>query len=395
MKYQFSQKIDSLQPSAIREILKATADPSVISFAAGNPAPEAFPVETVQKIAAEILQENPVLALQYSVTEGYTPLRDRLAVYVKERYGIGQDFDQVLVVSGAQQGICLTAHCLVDDGDTIICESPSFIGSLNAFRSFRSHLVGVEMDDDGINIEKLEAALKANPRTKFIYTIPNFQNPTGITMSLEKRKEVYRLALQYGVMILEDNPYGELRIKGEPIPTIKSLDTEGIVIYCGSFSKVLSPGLRVGYVVAPREIVAKLTVAKQCADVHTTILSQLICDKFLAEYDFDAHIKGLQDIYRKKANLMIGEIDKKFNPAVSHTDPEGGLFLWCTLPEGADMMAFCQAAVENHVAVVPGTAFLTDESEPTRSVRLNYSTPTDEQIVKGIDILGGLTYKLF
>ncbi|MBQ2792625.1 MAG: PLP-dependent aminotransferase family protein [Oscillospiraceae bacterium] len=395
MKYQFSQKIDSLQPSAIREILKATADPSVISFAAGNPAPEAFPVETVQKIAAEILQENPVLALQYSVTEGYTPLRDRLAVHVKERYGIGQDFDQVLVVSGAQQGICLTAHCLVDDGDTIICESPSFIGSLNAFRSFRSQLVGVEMDDDGINIEKLEAALKANPRTKFIYTIPNFQNPTGITMSLEKRREVYRLALQYGVMILEDNPYGELRIKGEPVPTIKSLDTEGIVIYCGSFSKVLSPGLRVGYVVAPREIVAKLTVAKQCADVHTTILSQLICDKFLAEYDFDAHIKGLQDIYRKKANLMIGEIDKKFNPAVSHTDPEGGLFLWCTLPEGADMMAFCQAAVENHVAVVPGTAFLTDESEPTRSVRLNYSTPTDEQIVKGIDILGGLTYKLF
>ncbi len=395
MKYQFSQKIDSLQPSAIREILKATADPSVISFAAGNPAPEAFPVETVQKIAAEILQENPVLALQYSVTEGYTPLRDRLAVHVKERYSIGQDFDQVLVVSGAQQGICLTAHCLVDDGDTIICESPSFIGSLNAFRSFRSQLVGVEMDDDGINIEKLEAALKANPRTKFIYTIPNFQNPTGITMSLEKRREVYRLALQYGVMILEDNPYGELRIKGEPIPTIKSLDTEGIVIYCGSFSKVLSPGLRVGYVVAPREIVAKLTVAKQCADVHTTILSQLICDKFLAEYDFDAHIKGLQDIYRKKANLMIGEIDKKFNPAVSHTDPEGGLFLWCTLPEGADMMAFCQAAVENHVAVVPGTAFLTDESEPTRSVRLNYSTPTDEQIVKGIDILGGLTYKLF
>lgn len=395
MKYQFSQKIDSLQPSAIREILKATADPSVISFAAGNPAPEAFPVETVQKIAAEILQENPVLALQYSVTEGYTPLRDRLAVHVKERYGIGQDFDQVLVVSGAQQGICLTAHCLVDDGDTIICESPSFIGSLNAFRSFRSQLVGVEMDDDGINIEKLEAALKANPRTKFIYTIPNFQNPTGITMSLEKRREVYRLALQYGVMILEDNPYGELRIKGEPVPTIKSLDTEGIVIYCGSFSKVLSPGLRVGYVVAPREIVAKLTVAKQCADVHTTILSQLICDKFLAEYDFDAHIKGLQDIYRKKVNLMIGEIDKKFNPAVSHTDPEGGLFLWCTLPEGADMMAFCQAAVENHVAVVPGTAFLTDESEPTRSVRLNYSTPTDEQIVKGIDILGGLTYKLF
>ena len=395
MKYQFSQKIDSLQPSAIREILKATADPSVISFAAGNPAPEAFPVETVQKIAQEILAENPILALQYSVTEGYTPLREKLAEHVKERYGIGQDFDQVLVVSGAQQGICLTAHCLVDDGDTIICESPSFIGSLNAFRSFRSQLVGVEMDDDGINIEKLEEALKAHPKTKFIYTIPNFQNPTGITMSLEKRKEVYRLAVKYGVMILEDNPYGELRIKGEAVPTIKSMDTEGIVIYCGSFSKVLSPGLRVGYVVAPQPIVAKLTVAKQCADVHTTILAQLICHKFLCEYDFDAHIKNLQEIYRHKAQLMISEIDKKFHPAVTHTDPEGGLFLWCTLPEGADMMAFCQAAVENHVAVVPGTAFLTDEAEPTRSVRLNYSTPTDEQIVKGIEILGELTHKMF
>ncbi|MGN0625953.1 MAG: aminotransferase class I/II-fold pyridoxal phosphate-dependent enzyme, partial [Oscillospiraceae bacterium] len=181
MHYQFSKKIESLQPSAIREILKATADPSVISFAAGNPAPEAFPVEAVQKMTREILEENPILALQYSVTEGYQPLRDRLVTLVKERYGIGRDFDQVLVVSGAQQGICLTAHCLLDDGDKVISESPSFIGSLNAFRSFRSQLVGVEMDDDGINIEKLEAALKANPNTKFIYTIPNFQNPTGIT----------------------------------------------------------------------------------------------------------------------------------------------------------------------------------------------------------------------
>ena len=207
-------------------------------------------------------------------------------------------------------------------------ESPSFIGSLNAFRSFRSQLVGVEMDDDGINIEKLEAALKANPNTKFIYTIPNFQNPTGITMSLEKRKEVYRLALQYGVLILEDNPYGELRFSGEDVPTIKSMDTEGIVIYCGSFSKVLSPGLRVGYVVAPKEIIAKLTVVKQSSDVHTTILSQLICDRFLKEYDFDAHVAGLREIYRKKSSLMIRQIDQHFNPAVVHTNPEGGLFLW-------------------------------------------------------------------
>ena len=395
MHYQFSKKIDSLQPSAIREILKATADPSVISFAAGNPAPEAFPIEAVQKITREILEENPILALQYSVTEGHQPLRDRLVHFVKERYGVGRDFDQVLVVSGAQQGICLTAHCLLDDGDKVISESPSFIGSLNAFRSFRSQLVGVEMGPDGIDTEKLEQALKANPNTKFIYTIPNFQNPTGITMSLEKRKEVYRLALQYGVLILEDNPYGELRFSGEDVPTIKSMDTEGIVIYCGSFSKVLSPGLRVGYVVAPKEIIAKLTVAKQSSDVHTTILSQLICDRFLAEYDFDAHIAGLREIYRKKSSLMIRQIDQQFHPAVAHTNPEGGLFLWCTLPKGSDMLAFCKAAVEQRVAVVPGTAFLTDDKGTSESVRLNFSTPTDEQIVEGINRLGALTKKMF
>ncbi len=395
MQYRFSKKIDSLQPSAIREILKATADPAVISFAAGNPAPEAFPVEAVQKITGEILEENPILALQYSVTEGYQPLRDQLTQMVKERYGIGREFDQVLIVSGAQQGICLSAHCLLDGGDKVISENPSFIGSLNAFRSFRSQLVGVEMGPDGIDIDALEQALKDNPNTKFIYTIPNFQNPTGITMSLEKRKEVYRLALQYGALILEDNPYGELRFAGEDVPTIKSMDTEGIVIYCGSFSKVLSPGLRVGYVVAPKEIIAKLTVAKQSADVHTTILSQLICSRFLKEYDFNAHIAGLRDIYRKKSALMIREMDQNFNPAVTHTTPEGGLFLWCTLPKGSDMLAFCKAAVDQQVAVVPGSAFLTDDHGVSESVRLNFSTPTDEQIVEGIHRLGALTKKMF
>lgn len=335
------------------------------------------------------------MALQYSVTEGYQPLRDRLVHLVKERYGIGRDFDQILVVSGAQQGICLAAHCLLDDGDKVISENPSFIGSLNAFRSFRSQLVGVEMGPDGIDTEKLEQALKTNPNTKFIYTIPNFQNPTGITMSLEKRKEVYRLALQYGVLILEDNPYGELRFAGDDVPTIKSMDTEGIVIYCGSFSKVLSPGLRVGYVVAPKEIIAKMTVAKQSSDVHTTILSQMICERFLAEYDFDAHIAGLREIYRKKSSLMIRQIDQNFHPAVTHTNPEGGLFLWCTLPKGSDMLAFCKAAVERGVAMVPGSAFLTDDHGTSESVRLNFSTPTDEQIVDGISRLGDLTKKMF
>ncbi len=395
MRYRFSKKIESLQPSAIREILKATSDPSVIPFAAGNPAPEAFPVEAVKKITSEILDENPVLALQYSITEGYEPLRQKVEKTVRERYGIGRDFDGVLIVSGAQQGINLTAHCLLDEGDRVLCESPSFIGSLNAFRSFRSYLVGIDMEGDGLDLDKLEDAMRKNPNAKFLYTIPNFQNPTGITLSLKKRREIYRLALKYGVMILEDNPYGDLRFSGEDIPSIKSLDTEGIVIYCGSFSKVLSPGLRVGYVVAPKEIISKLTVAKQSSDVHTTILSQLICHRFLEEYDFDEHVKNLRGIYKRKANLMTREIDRGFAGGFTRTSPEGGLFLWLTLPEGCDMLAFCSAAVKAGVAVVPGSAFLTDDSLSSSSVRLNYSTPTDEQIVKGVAVLSDLTKKMF
>ena len=395
MEYTFSDKISSLQPSVIREILKFTSEPGMISFAAGNPAPEAFPVEDVRRLTREILENTPILALQYSVTEGYPPLREALSAMAKKRYGAGRDFDQLLVVSGAQQGIDLAARVLLNEGDTVICEDPSFIGSLNAFRSYNAKLAGVPMDGDGMNIDALEKTLRENPKAKFIYTIPNFQNPSGITMSLQKRKEVYRLARQYGVLILEDNPYGELRWAGKDVPAIKSLDEDGIVIYCGSFSKVLSPGVRVGYVVAPAPIVAKMTVAKQCNDVHTTILSQLICHRFITECDLDGHIAGLRKIYAKKSALMMEHMDREFSKNVSHTVPEGGLFLWCTLPQGSDMMGFCRTAVEQKVAVVPGSAFTPDESVPSYSFRMNFSTPTDEQIVEGVRKLGRLTHEMF
>lgn len=391
MNYTFSDRISGLQPSAIREILKFTSDPTVISFAAGNPAPEAFPIGEVQRITAEILQDSPIAALQYSVTEGYQPLRDALTDLLKNRYNIGGQGNGLLVVSGAQQGIDLAVRCLLNDGDTIICEAPSFIGSLNCFRSYRANLVGVDMDEDGINIAKLEAALAANPRTRLIYLIPNFQNPSGITMSWEKRKAVYALAKRFGVLILEDNPYGDLRFSGEHIPAIKTLDTENLVVYCGSFSKILSPGLRVGFVCAANEILQKMTVAKQCNDVHTTILSQMICHKFITECDLDAHIKRLQTIYRGKCKLMLDGIQENFNADISYTTPEGGLFIWCTLPKGSDMMGFCSTAVQNKVAVVPGSAFTTADDVPTTSFRMNFSTPTDAKIVEGCQILGALT----
>lgn len=395
MKYKFSETVLSLKPSAIREILKYSADPSVIPFSAGNPAPEAFPVEAVAEITSKILRECPTAALQYSITEGYPELRKAVESDLHDRLNIGNDSDSIIITSGAQQGVDLTSKAFCEKGDVIICESPSFIGSLNAFRANSCILAGVPMDNDGMNIEALEKALEDNPSAKLIYTIPNFQNPTGITMSFEKRKAVYALAKKYGVCIIEDNPYGDLRFTGEHIPAIKPLDADGIVIYCGSFSKVLSPGLRVGYICAPTEIVQKVTVLKQTNDVHTSILSQMIAAEFMTGYDFAGHLTKLKEIYRHKARLMLDEMEKNFGDKVSWTKPEGGLFLWCTLPKDKDMISFCTSAVKDHkVAAVPGTAFLTDETAFTTSFRMTYAAPTDEQIINGIDILGSLIKKL-
>ena len=297
-------------------------------------------------------------------------------------------------MSGAQQGNELSCKVFCDAGDTLVCENPSFIGSLNSFKSYGVNLVGVPLTDGGIDLEELEHTLKQNPNTKVLYLIPNFQNPSGTTMSYEKRKAVLALAKQYDVIILEDNPYGDLRFAGEHVPSIKSLDTEGRVIYCGSFSKVLAPGLRVGYVVAPKEIIQKIVVCKQVSDVHTNILAQMICNQFLLQNDFNAHIEKLSKIYKHKCDLMINSIKKYLNPKITYTVPEGGLFIWCTLPDGVDMMDFCSKAVQNKVAVVPGSAFMPNESYQTQSFRLNFSTPSDEDIVKGIQILGELSKSL-
>lgn len=388
MNYEFSNRISTLQPSAIREILKATADPSIIPLAAGNPAPDAFPVEEVQSIAADILDTRPIDALQYGVSEGYTPLRNTVSKWMKQREDIGREFDDLIIVSGATQVMDLTTKVLCNEGDTVICEEPSFIGSLNCFRSYGCKLKGIPVEADGMNIDALEKALKETDNAKFIYTIPNFQNPSGATMSFEKRKRLYALAKQYGVMILEDNPYGDLRVAGDKIPTIKSMDNDGIVIYAGSFSKILSPGLRVAYCIAPKEVLAKMTVGKQAADVHTPCLNQMIVDEWFKKYDVDAHISKIQNIYRKKLNLMCECIDRELGDFVEYVKPQGGLFIWCRLPDNVDMLEFVKKAVDKKVAVVPGNAFLMNDTDTTQYIRLNFSTPSDEAIVKGIKALG-------
>lgn len=387
MNYRFSQAIDALKPSVIREILKNTANPDIIPLAAGNPAPESFPLNDIADISARIMRENPVDALQYSITEGYTPLRESVKKRMSEKFDSVKEFDDVIITSGAQQVMYLTTKSLCDIGDTVICESPTFIGSLNAFRSFGLNLRGITMDDDGMNLESLEKALQEETRAKIIYVIPNFQNPSGLTTSFEKRKGIYELAKKYGLVIIEDNPYGETRFDGEDIPNIKSIDTDGIVVYAGTFSKVISPGMRVGYAIAPKALMAKITVGKQISDVHTNIFSQMIVNEFITNCDFDAHISRVKEINRRKYKIMSSMLDELCSDMLSYHKTQGGLFLWCKLPDSIDMLDFCGKAIENSVAVVPGNAFLTDESERSSNIRLNFTTPSDEKLEKGIEIL--------
>ena len=395
MEYKFSDKVSNLHASAIREILKFTADPEVISFAAGNPAPEAFPKERIAEISAELLRDDPILALQYSVTEGYTPLREFLKGWMTEKGCFHKEFDDLIITSGGQQANELSCKVLLNEGDTLLCESPSFIGSLNAFRSYNVNLVGIDMEEDGIDLEKLENALRTEKNVKILYLIPNFQNPTGRTMSLAKRKAVYELACRYDFIILEDDPYGELRFAGEKIPSIKSLDTEGRVIYSSTFSKLISSGFRTGFVSAPSPIIQKIVVCKQVSDVHSNIWAQVVSHRFMTTVDREAHFNKLRDIYRRKCGLMCSYIDDGFSKDITYVRPEGGLFIWCTLPDSCDMNAFCTKAVRDYkIAVVPGNSFSIQPDEVSKSFRLNYSTPTDEQISKGMEILARMTREM-
>lgn len=388
MEYKFSNKLANLKPSAIREIFKNLTDPSVISFGGGNPSPESFPVKELAKLAADIFENESSVALQYSITEGYTPLREVLKARVKDKFNIGRDFDDTIIVSGGQQGLELACKTFCNDGDVVLCEDPSFIGALNSFRSNGAKTVGVPCDGEGIIPELLEEKLKTVENVKLLYIIPTFQNPMGITTPLERRKRVYELCKEYGVMILEDNPYGELRFDGEDIPTIKSMDEDGIVIYCSSLSKILSAGMRIGYIVAPAAVTSKMVVAKQGEDVHTNIFFQMLCYKYMTEYDIDEHIKKIRVIYRKKSSLMLDCLEKELPSEITFTRPKGGLFIWCTLPRGLDSAPFVKGLVEKKVAVVPGATFLSDESGKSSSFRLNYSTPSDDDIRRGVKILG-------
>lgn len=396
MDFTFSDRCKDLKPSAIRELFKKLpASEGAITFSAGSPSPLSFPVEEFASIAADIFKNDSTNALQYSITEGYPKLRKQIADRLKEKFYVGADYDDIIITTGAQQAIDLTAKALCNEGDVVICENPSYVGSLNAFRAYNLKLVGVDMDDDGINVEKLEKALKENENVKLIYLIPTFQNPTGITMPLKKRKAILELAQKYNVYILEDDPYVELRFTGVPEPEIKSLDTDGRVIYCGSFSKILSAGMRLGYLCGHKKLIEKAIVLKQVCDTHTNILSQMMASRFMEEYNLDAHIKKIKDLYRSRCSLMLYCINQCFPDCVKHTIPEGGMFIWVTLPEGFDAAEFAQKALERKIAIVSGGTFLVDQTQKSNSFRLNFSTPSDEDIVEGIKRLGDMLKEEF
>lgn len=380
MEYNIAGRIAAMKPSAIREIFKVLADPSVISLAAGSPDPVSFPKTEMAEIGAEIFANETAVALQYGTTEGYQPLRDLTAKRLKEKYSIGTEDDDLIITTGGQQAISLFTQTMINEGDTIICEGPSFIGALNAFRSFGANLKSVPMDEEGMRMDKLEEVLATSERVKFIYVIPTFQNPTGRTMSLERRRQLLDIAKKYNVLILEDNPYFELRYEGEPVATIKSMDTEGRVIYAGSYSKVLSPGMRIGFCVANKGIINRMVVCKQVSDVHTNLYFQMLVAKYLEKYDIDAHIADICKMNKIKRDAMLEACGKYFDKRVTFTHPNGGLFIWGELPEGYDSFALCQRITEKKVACVPGNAFSVDECAVSNGFRMNFSLPTLEQI---------------
>ncbi len=384
----FADRVKPMKGSAIREMFKRMADPEIIPLAGGNPAAELFPADELSKIAGKILMTSPTLALQYGTTDGYPKMKE----CAKERamkVNAYSEGDEILITTGANQGIDLTAKAIINKGDKIIVESPSFIGSLNAFRSYECELVGVEVEADGMSMEKLEEALKANSDAKLLYTIPTFQNPTGTTMSIEKRKKLLELASKYNVLVIEDNPYGDLRFSGEELPTLKSLDTEGRVIYCGSFSKILSPGMRLGYLTGPAVLIEKVEMLKQVNDVHTPMITQLMCVQFMKKYNIDKYIEKNRQLYGKKCRVMLDAMEEYFPKGkVTWVEPEGGIFMWCTCPGLDDISVVVEKCLERKVAIVPGSNFAIDQNAPSNQFRMNFSSIPAEKIAEGVKRVG-------
>jgi len=386
MEHLFSDRVQQVKASEIREILKLTQMPDIISFAGGLPAPELFPIEALKNVASVVLNEMGKEALQYSTTEGYDPLRSKIAARMI-RAGVKATKDDILITSGSQQGLDFSGKIFINPGDYVLCESPSYLGAINAFKAYQSAFKEVKTDHEGMDLADLETVIQDTPNAKFIYVIPDFQNPSGRTWSLERRKGIVEIANRYNLVIIEDNPYGELRFEGETIASIKSFDTEGRVIYLGTFSKTFSPGIRIGFVLAAPTLLNKYILVKQGADLQSSTLSQRELNQYLEMYDFDAHISKIREVYKKRRDLMMETIREAFPASAKCEVPQGGLFAWVELPKHIDTKALLIKAVENKVAFVPGGSFFPNGGQENY-MRLNFSNMPEEKIVEGIQRLG-------
>lgn len=386
----YARRMDRVRPSAIRELLRLGADPSVISFGGGYPDPALFPVEELQEVYARLLTPERALALQYTASNGLPQLRASVAERLS-RDGMPCTADDVLIIQGGQQGLDLAAKLVVDPGDVIVTENPTFLGALIAFAPTEPAYAPVRTDADGMDTDHLEEVLAAHPNARMIYTVPDFQNPTGVTLSLPRRHRLIELANAHGLLVVEDTPYRALRYAGEPLPTLKSLDTQGRVLHLGSFSKILAPGMRLGWALASPEILERLALLKLAADTQNSTLNMTATADYLTRYDIDAHIARALPVYRHKRDLMLATIADTFPAGVRHTEPDGGLFVWLTFPEGFDAAAFMAETLlpRARVAYVPGATFFPVDQPPNHA-RLSFSGVPDDRLVHGITALGRL-----
>jgi DNA-binding transcriptional MocR family regulator len=387
---QFAQRVQKVQSSAIRDLLRHGTDPEVISFAGGFPDPTLFPADKLQAVYNRLLSEHATRALQYTVTEGIPELRAQVAQRMRDD-GTPCTTEDVLILHGAQQGLDLAAKMMLEPGDTVIVEDPTFLGATIAFNVFEPRYATVRMDAEGMDMDHLESVLRANPRTKLIYTVPDFHNPTGVTLSLARRRRLLELANQFDVLILEDSPYRPLRFEGSHLPTLKSLDTEGRVLFLGSFSKIMAPGMRLGWAVASGEVFAKLARLKLAADTQCSTLNMMAASLFLGTYNINDHIAKVCAAYSHKRSLMFHVLDSVFPESIQYTHAEGGLFTWLTFPEGFDATRFMleEALPKAKVVYVPGAPFFATHPKENHA-RLNFSALPGETITSGMTRLGEL-----
>jgi DNA-binding transcriptional MocR family regulator len=385
MKYEYARRMEFMKTSDIREILKVTGQPEVISFAGGLPAAETFPKDEMADITRAVMQEYGGLALQYSTTEGFPRLRKAIAARMNLKRGTSVTSGEVLITSGSQQGLDLTGKVFLDEGDLVLCESPTYLGALHAFQVFRPRYREVPTDDEGMIIEELERMLEYE-RPKFIYVIPDFQNPTGRTWSLERRWAFMEVVNHYHVPVIEDAPYSEVRFEGVNLLSLKSFDKLGLVIHLGTFSKIFCPGMRLAWLVAPPELMNQYVMVKQGTDLHTSSLSQLLLCAYMECHNLDANICRIRGLYRERRDVMLAAMDRCFPEGIRVTHPEGGLFLWVELPEGADARELLQRSIERKVAFVPGGSFFPNGGHEN-TLRMNFSAMPPDRIVEGVERL--------